>query len=136
VPSIEIGHSDVILLRKLLRKQLDELHCACGEALGVQPNITVTFGEEMLVCPTLAQGGPGTGSTQARQSFNTLDELRVELAERLIPKVERCTQAALHAATGLEENFLRTGWGHRRICSKTYAKGSGMIPRFDFAAKR
>jgi hypothetical protein len=26
--------------------------------------------------------------------------------------------------------------GHRRICSKTYAKGSGMIPRLDFAAER
>jgi hypothetical protein len=23
--------------------------------------------------------------------------------------------------------------GHRRICSKTYAKGSGMIPCLDFA---
>jgi len=27
-------------------------------------------------------------------------------------------------------------WGHRRICSKPYAKGSGMIPRLDGAVER
>ena len=27
-------------------------------------------------------------------------------------------------------------WANGRICSKTYAKGSGMIPRLDFAVER
>ena len=43
--------------------------------------------------------------------------------------------AAFNLATARCEAAYRSIWGHRRICSETYAKGPGKIPRLNFAVE-